>query len=288
MSSIHSPTAATATGPTQAPITSEATVLASLVAWSEDCPLWQRDALRRLCTAPCLEDSDAAELLAVCKGEIDCKPLEAAHVKATSAGNPVVILRRLRDVQHVNALAADETLSFTRAGLTVVYGDNGSGKSGYARILKQVCRARVGNKSENVLPNIYDANPGAPSATIDFAVNGQDASSAWVLGQPSDPVLSAVSVFDSRTASVHVDDVNDVAYTPFPLRILGHLAKLCQDLREKLNAEIKQIEAQTPQAIRQPPAGRTRKSEGCSHDWVGVHLRKSGTWHCSAQPRWTG
>ena len=252
MSSIHSPTAATATGPTQAPITSEATVLASLVAWSEDCPLWQRDALRRLCTAPCLEDSDAAELLAVCKGEIDCKPLEAAHVKATSAGNPVVILRRLRDVQHVNALAADETLSFTRAGLTVVYGDNGSGKSGYARILKQVCRARVGNKSENVLPNIYDANPGAPSATIDFAVNGQDASSAWVLGQPSDPVLSAVSVFDSRTASVHVDDVNDVAYTPFPLRILGHLAKLCQDLREKLNAEIKQIEAQTPQAIRQP------------------------------------
>jgi hypothetical protein len=117
-----------------------------------------------------LEDSDAAELFAVCKGEIDCKPLEAAHVKATSAGNPVVILRRLRDVQHVNALAADETLSFTRAGLTVVYGDNGSGKSGYARILKQVCRARVGNKSENVLPNIYDANPGAPSGTTRSSV----------------------------------------------------------------------------------------------------------------------
>jgi hypothetical protein len=88
---------------------------------------------------------------------------------------------------------------------------------------------------------------------IEFAVNNQNASSAWVLGQPADPALSAISVFDSRTASVHVDDVNDVAYTPFPLRILGHLAKLCQDPREKLNAEVKQLEAQTPQAIRQPP-----------------------------------
>jgi AAA domain len=44
-----------------------------------------------------------------------------------------------------------------------------------------------------------------------------------------------------------------VAYTPFPLRILGHLAKLCQDLRETLGAEIDQIENQTPQAIRHPP-----------------------------------
>jgi energy-coupling factor transporter ATP-binding protein EcfA2 len=238
---------------TQAPIISEATILPSLVVWSEDCPAWQRDALRRLCTAPSLDDTDSAELLAVCKGEIEGKPLGAAHVKATSVGNPVVTLKQVRDVQHVNALAVDEKLTFTRAGLTVVYGDNGSGKSGYARILKQVCRARIGNRSENVLPNIYDANPGAPAATIDFAVNNQNASAAWVLGQPADPVLSAVSVFDSRTASVHVDDVNEVAYTPFPLRILGHLARLCQDLREKLSAEIKQIEAQTPEAIRHPP-----------------------------------
>jgi hypothetical protein len=83
-------------------------------------------------------------------------------------------------------------------------------------------------------------------------VSNQNASSAWVFGRPADPALSAVSVFDSRTANVHVDDVNDVAYTPFPLRILGQLAKLCQELRENLNAEIRQFENQTPQAIRQP------------------------------------
>ncbi|WLB23965.1 hypothetical protein [Bradyrhizobium japonicum] len=49
--------------------TTEATVLANLVKWSEDCPDWQRDALRRLCTAPELDDTDATELLAICRGD---------------------------------------------------------------------------------------------------------------------------------------------------------------------------------------------------------------------------
>jgi hypothetical protein len=38
-------------------LTTEATILANLVEWSEDCPAWQRDALRRLCTAPDLDDT---------------------------------------------------------------------------------------------------------------------------------------------------------------------------------------------------------------------------------------
>jgi hypothetical protein len=54
--------------------TTEATVLANLVKWSEDCPAWQRDALRRLCTSPALDDIDAVELLAICKGDVGIEP----------------------------------------------------------------------------------------------------------------------------------------------------------------------------------------------------------------------
>lgn len=232
--------------------TSEAAVLGSLVAWSQDCPNWQRDALRRLCTTSALENDDTVALLAICKGEAAATPLTGDHVRAASASQSVVTLRQLHGTQHVNALAAGERLTFARSGLTVVYGDNGSGKSGYARILKKMCRARVAGKSEAILPNIYEANPGTPTASIDFAINNQNSSANWALDQASDPALSAVNVFDSRTASIHVSQVNDVAYTPFPLKILGQLAQACQSLKERLNAEIKTIEAQTPQAIKQP------------------------------------
>jgi len=232
--------------------TSEAAVLVSLVAWSQECPNWQRDALRRLCTTSILDNDDTGALLAICKGEVTAAPLTGDHVRAASASQSVVTLKQLHGTQHVNALAAGERLTFARSGLTVVYGDNGSGKSGYARILKKMCRARVAGKSEAILPNIYDANPGTPTASIDFVMNSQNSSANWSLDQTSDPALSAVNVFDSRTASVHVSQVNDVAYTPFPLKILAQLAQACQSLKERLNAEIKAIEAQTPQAIKQP------------------------------------
>ena len=52
----------------------------------------------------------------------------------------------------MTALAREQTLEFQPAGLTVIYGDNASGKSGYARILKKVCRARAAEKP--ILPNV--------------------------------------------------------------------------------------------------------------------------------------
>jgi hypothetical protein len=53
-----------------------------------------------------------------------------------------------------------------------------------------------------------------------------------------DPLLSSVSVFDSRTANVHVDQTNDVAYTPFPMKVLGDLVQTCQEIKQRINGEI--------------------------------------------------
>lgn len=71
--------------------------------------------------------------------------------------------------------------------------------------------------------------------------------------------MSAVSVFDSRTANIHVDETNDVAYTPFPLKLLSALAQLCKSVKDKLAAEITQLQAQTPQSIKTPTCSSTSK-----------------------------
>ncbi|MBZ0141574.1 MAG: hypothetical protein K8H87_17665, partial [Pseudorhodoplanes sp.] len=216
---------------------SEAEALADILAWSADCPEWQRDALRRLCTKDGLEEADLKELTGLCKNGGDgAVPLAAGHIPDPQAATSAVTLRAIHDVEHVNALKAGERLTFDKAGLTVVYGDNGSGKSGYARILKKVCRARTPPKGDRILPNIYAAKPGTPKAVIDFAANGQNKSETWTGDNPADPLLSSVSVFDSRTANVHVDEVNDVAYTPFPMRVLEQLAEACQEVKKRINA----------------------------------------------------
>jgi hypothetical protein len=73
-----------------------------------------------------------------------------------------------------------------------------------------------------------------------------------MLDRAPDPLLSAVSVFDCRTANVHVDQTNNVAYTPLPLKMLASLAQSCQDVRQRINAEIKALQQQTPASISKP------------------------------------
>lgn len=237
-------------------MSTEAEALADILAWSADSPAWQRDALRRLAMQATLEPAEIDELASVCKAEIPAVPLEAGHLRSPNREQGEVYLRQVHGVRHVNALAPDQRLTFRREGLTIIYGDNGSGKSGYARILKKVCRARMSGRLEELVPDIYDAAPGTPSATIDYVIGGQNRTCNWQLGQAADNALSSINVFDSRTANVHVDDTNDLAYTPFPLQLLAALAQLCKLVREKLAAENAQIRAQTPEAIRTPACGK--------------------------------
>jgi hypothetical protein len=44
------------------------------------------------------------------------------------------------------------------------------------------------------------------SANVKFYIGAQKRSAPWTQGSPADAMLSAVSVFDSRTANVHVEN----------------------------------------------------------------------------------
>jgi Tfp pilus assembly pilus retraction ATPase PilT len=53
-----------------------------------------------------------------------------------------VCLKRICNLKNVNALAQDQSLVFAPDGLTIVYGDTCSGKSGFARVIKAMVSAR--------------------------------------------------------------------------------------------------------------------------------------------------
>ena len=123
----------------------------------------------------------------------------------------------------------------------MVYGDNGAGKSGYARILKRACRARHFGQ---ILSNIY-APPTAdpPSATIVFGVGGvEQPPESWKDAEHPHSVLSAVSVFDRECAAIHIDGKNEVAFRPFGLDVPDELANTCQRVKEALTDEQKVLE----------------------------------------------
>lgn len=225
----------------------ERTVLETILDWSQSRPMWQRDALRRIVAKGRLDQNDHADLLKICKrarGSIDTgpepTPLAQAHIPSTPGNGDCVTLTSLSAVRGVNNLAPDQTLTFQERGLSIIYGDNGSGKSGYARVLKQACTARFRG---SVLGNVYSKGPRVtPAATITYRVGGICAPAvAWQESEHVHEALSAISVFDCECATVHIKGKNEVAFRPFGLDVPDELAGACQVLRDALTREREEL-----------------------------------------------
>jgi hypothetical protein len=127
-------------------------------------------------------------------------------------------------------------LTFAQSGLTVVYGDNGAGKSGYARLLKHACRAR--GETGKVLPDVFEAAQGAPSAKVSFQHGQTSDTFVWTPEGERPEVLRDVSVFDTATATVYVDEKTDVAFRPYGLDVFPKLAQACDRMRSSLQGEL--------------------------------------------------
>jgi len=234
-------------------------VFDTIYEWSLARPLWQRDALRRIVAQGALSEDDTADLVQLClKGqgaegiEIEAKPLAAEHLPAAATAGSAITLTSIADVSGVNRLAPGQTLPFAATGISVVYGDNGVGKSGYARILKRACRARFVGE---LLSNAFDPNSatGAASATISYSEGTTPVGPiSWVNDGKPHPVLSAVSVFDRDCATVHVRNENEVAFRPFGLDVPDGLAAACQAVKEALSAEQTRLKGAQDQAFIQP------------------------------------
>lgn len=234
------------------------TVLEEILQWSQDRPAWQRDALRRLVLNGELSDDDVRDLTDLCKRahglaeQQDFAPLAKEHVQKKAAGSAPVSLVTIFHHRGVNALAEDQTLKFG-PNLTVVYGDNAAGKTGYIRILKSACRARG---QEQILGNVISgATPLSPVVSIEYRVGPEPTSREWA-GNGADEFISRVSVFDSQCAAVYLTEKTDVAFRPFGLDLFDKLVKACKAVRAKLEGEQRALASNALAAVQaQIPEG---------------------------------
>lgn len=225
-------------------------VFQEVLEWSKERPAWQRDALRRLVLNDELSDEDINALVEICKAshglaeQCDITPIAKEHVPDQASGAPVSLVSIFHH-RGVNALAEDQTLKFG-PGLTVVYGDNGAGKTGYIRILKSACRARG---PEKILGNVVSGTtPLAPVVAIKYKVGAEPDPREWA-GSTEDAFVSRVSVFDTQCAAVYLTEKTDVAFRPFGLDLFDKLVKACKAVRTKLESEQRALGANALMAV---------------------------------------
>ena len=220
-------------------------LLHEILKWSQSLPAWQSDAVARLLAKQTLTPHDEADLFALLKiahGIPDPKnraprPLTADQIPAPVKSSIHVELLAMKNLRHINAIAENQRLPFSATGLTGIYGDNGSGKSGYSRVLKRACRAR--NQMEAIHPNaqLPADKTAVAEAVFEIVVNGVAQDVCWTNGKTSPPELSSLAIFDSHCARAYLDSEDDFSYVPYGLDVFEGLAKICQQLKALIEAE---------------------------------------------------
>jgi hypothetical protein len=223
-------------------------ILQDILSWTQGLPAWQSDAIARLFTKQTLSQQDLEDLYALIKvehgipdpkGRIANK-LSANQIPAASASNAHVEVLAIKNLKYVNAIAENQRLSFGAKGVTIIYGDNGSGKSGYSRVLKRACRARDQNEPIHPNANFPATQAGPATAVFEVSINGIAQDVMWTQGKTAPEQLSSLAIFDSRCARAYLDEEDDFAYVPYGLDILEGLGRICKQLESLIKVEYTQ------------------------------------------------
>jgi hypothetical protein len=215
--------------------------------WSQRQPAWRRDLMRRLCEAPALAPHDEEEALTLLiashggsSGGATPQPL-ALDDLPHSTDTPRLELARVGRLVNVNRLAADQELIFGPA-LNVIYGGTRTGKTGYARVLKRSCRAV---DEEPLLGDVYSNDSRSPQALIAVRTECEEQALQIDLTEPGPTILTKISVFDGRCASVYATQ-ETVAFTPTELRLFDRLAQAQLALRERVDSRLLELRHRRP------------------------------------------
>lgn len=208
----------------------------AIIEWASSRNAWQRMILRTVARDDEISTEDISALVDRMIGEkTDTEEIfRVDQLPARTTTGPTVRLLELRNASHVNALLQDSPLTFAPNGLTVVYGDNGSGKSGYARLIKQIVRAR---HNESILTDIFsDGEKATPSAEVAIQIDERRLDFRWPDENPPD--ITQIGFFDEACGDLYLTSESEVTYRPSVLFVLDGLIRVCDRAREELDRRI--------------------------------------------------
>lgn len=216
--------------------------------WISERPKWLQTAAATLIEqrrSP--SDQELTQLADLCIAEASGESAGFSTVVPGSLGHaakrPSLCIRKLHDVRGVNVIKEGASLEFGSDSLSVIYGSNGSGKTGFSRLLKVICGSRA---KDDIYGNVFnDTNPPI-EAKVDLTIAGDTKALAW--SAPGEPMreLRDVHVFDTKTASQYVTKDNEATYEPSRMRFVSSLIKVSDQVAERLEAKRQALVSKLP------------------------------------------
>lgn len=222
-------------------------ILNDIINWVENKPSFWQVAVDRLIRNNKLTNTDVSELKEICKVDFKLSEFEFDAVDFddlrdfadNSANDGNIMLSKIKNIDNINALSKSSELEFAPTGLTIVYGDNGSGKSSYVSILKHSCKTR--GQKPRINDNLFDPACAGndKKADIEYTSDGINFKTVNLINETvSENTLKKIDVFDTFSANHYIEGQDEIAFIPQGLSIVEKLAEAVKNVEALLSLEL--------------------------------------------------
>lgn len=207
--------------------------------FANELPYWAKYLAEKILSGTGISDNDIetsySYLLEELKLKEKTEKQEIAINYNASAGDykPDLLFTKLENVEGVNALTENQTIDFS-ANLTIIYGANGSGKSGYARLLKKAFYSKA---PEDILQNIHLENGHKP-INAKFTFKSNNANIPLSYSQKNNAEFGQFAVFDGKGLFKQLAEKNEFEFRPAGLSFFAEYTNSIIQVEQKLNTDI--------------------------------------------------
>lgn len=196
-------------------------VNANIISWIKSLNVWQQELAYRLLSNDYVSTEDIDIIISILSGDVEYE--EKAFPIISAYGNNVAIqLKSIKDISNIEMLSPRNPLTFSPSGLTVIYGNNGVGKSGYTKILKRACGVP---RAKELKKNIHTGDSSIGSCNIEYAINGVSNTINWLADSAQVDDLAGVDIYDADVGLTYIRDGNSITYTP---RVIAFFSKFVE------------------------------------------------------------
>ncbi|AHX12005.1 restriction endonuclease [Dyella jiangningensis] len=242
---------------------------------------WLQQAAELLLTKGALEDQDFAaltEYVKTAEGQAVTSTRAFAGLMAGAAQAGEVRLKSVGEITGIDNLGPSNPLDFGVGNLCVIYGNNGSGKSGYSRLIKKAAgKPSAKDLKQNVFQPVLAQDQ--RKAKIVYAEGGVEHTSHWVANDAGIPALQAVDIFDTDLANTYLTQSNTATYTPPLVSLFEQLVFVASKVKERLQAQqdalVSAKPAMPPEYLATAAGGQYN---GLRHNTPVAEIRRISTW----------
>lgn len=221
-------------------------IIEDISKWVLTLPKWQQKLSYLIMEKKHISEIELNDVYDIFKIETKLKGGKVPNYIGKSCNNnlqitPKVVWQGVGNLHGVNKLKSNSELKVS-PGLTVVYGENGSGKSGYTRLLNN---AFISRGDQEILPDIFAKEPEMVSADFKFSIDGITVEYKYPDDKDEYP-FKIIRNFDAKSASIDMNKEAKIDFAPSELSFFDMLLSACLKIQKRLDDEIKEKKIDNP------------------------------------------